>query len=148
MKRQAVEISVGFFVLIGLVCVAYLAVNLGGLEWFGKDSYCVTARFTSAAGLKDGAVVNLAGVQIGKVLSIRLDPEEMLAVVVLKVNNSVPLTDDVIASIKTSGLIGDKYVEIAPGGSDILLKDGDEIIETESTVDLEEVISKYAFGDV
>jgi phospholipid/cholesterol/gamma-HCH transport system substrate-binding protein len=90
----------------------------------------------------------MAGVQIGKVDSISLDKEEMAAVVKMKIQKGVVLTDDVIASIKTAGLIGDKYIKLSPGGSDEILNSGDTIIETESAIDLEELISKYVFGGV
>lgn len=90
----------------------------------------------------------MAGVQIGRVGPIRLDPETQLAVVTLKVDNGVVVTDDAIASVKTAGLIGDKYVSISPGGSDVVLKPGSTISDTESAVDIEQLISKYVFGGV
>jgi len=148
MKTRTVETSVGIFVLIGLVCVAYLTIKLGKMEWLGENHYHVTARFSTVAGLKKGAIVDLAGVQIGQVEAIGLDPKENVAVVRMRVQSGIPLAEDAMASVRTSGLIGDKYVKIEPGGSDVLLKDGGEIVHTESAVDLESVISKYAFGDV
>jgi phospholipid/cholesterol/gamma-HCH transport system substrate-binding protein len=148
MNRSLVEIGVGIFVLIGIICVGYLTVRLGKMEWFGVDSYSVSAQFQSVSGLNNGASVEVAGVQIGKVDSISLDKEEMAAVVKMKIQKGVVLTDDVIASIKTAGLIGDKYIKLTPGGSDEILKSGDMIIETESAIDLEELISKYVFGGV
>ena len=148
MKKQSVEISVGLFVLIGLLCVAYLTVKLGKMEILGGHYYHVSANFASVSGLKQGATVELAGVEIGQVESIRLDKEAFTALVTLKVREGVVLTDDVIASVKTSGLIGDKYIGIAPGGSETHLKDGGRITETEPAVDLESLISKYAFGKV
>ena len=89
----------------------------------------------------------MAGVQIGQVEKISLNPKRKIAEVTLKIQNGVQLEDDVIASIKTSGLIGDKYIMISPGGSDIILKPGDMITDTESAVDLEDLISKYVFGN-
>jgi phospholipid/cholesterol/gamma-HCH transport system substrate-binding protein len=148
MNRSLVEIGVGVFVLIGIICIGYLTIKLGKMELFGSDHYSVSAQFQSISGLSDGAAVEVAGVQIGKVASISLDKEEMVAVVNMKIQKGVVLTDDVIASIKTSGLIGDKYIKLTPGGSDEILKPGDAIIETESAVDLEELISKYVFGGV
>lgn len=148
MNRSSVEIAVGIFVLIGIICVGYLTVRLGKMEWFGADYYSVSAQFQSIAGLNNGASVEVAGVQIGKVDSISLDKEEMVAVVKMKIQKGVVLTDDVIASIKTAGLIGDKYIQLTPGGSDEILNPGDTIIETESAIDLEELISKYVFGGV
>lgn len=148
MNRSLVEIGVGIFVLIGIICVGYLTVRLGKMEWFGVDYYSVSAQFQSISGLNNGASVEVAGVQIGKVDSISLDKEEMVAVVKMKIQKGVVLTDDVIASIKTAGLIGDKYIKLTPGGSDEILNAGDTIIETESAIDLEELISKYVFGGV
>ncbi|NQT68425.1 MAG: outer membrane lipid asymmetry maintenance protein MlaD [Desulfobacteraceae bacterium] len=148
MNRSLVEIGVGIFVLIGIICVGYLTVRLGKMELFGVDYYSVSAQFQSISGLNNGASVEVAGVQIGKVYSISLEKEEMVAVVKMKIKKGVVLTDDVIASIKTAGLIGDKYIKLTPGGSDEILNAGDTIIETESAIDLEELISKYVFGGV
>jgi phospholipid/cholesterol/gamma-HCH transport system substrate-binding protein len=147
-KKHAAELSVGVFVLIGLICVAYLTIRLGKMEILGGEYYSVTARFTSVSGLKRGAVVDIAGVQIGRVDAIELDVESMLAVVHMKIKKGVPLADDVSAAVRTSGLIGDKYIKLAPGGSDIFLEEGDEIVDTQPSVDLEEILGKYAFGDV
>ncbi len=148
MKTRTVETSVGLFVLLGLICVGYLTIKLGKMEVFGGDYYYVSARFGSVSGLKRGAPVDIAGVQVGTVDRIELDPETMAAVVRMKIRRDVALKEDSMASIKTIGLIGDKYVKIEPGGSEVLLKDGDMITETESAVDIESVIGKYAFGDV
>jgi phospholipid/cholesterol/gamma-HCH transport system substrate-binding protein len=148
MKRSGIETAVGIFVLIGIVCVGYLTIKLGRMEWFGENYYPLFARFDSVAGLKDGSQVEMAGVEIGKVDSITLDLKRKVAVVKLNIKKGVVLADDVIASIKTSGLIGDKYLSLSPGGSDQILKPGDLITETESAVDLEELIREYVFGKV
>ncbi|BBO83495.1 outer membrane lipid asymmetry maintenance protein MlaD [Desulfosarcina ovata subsp. sediminis] len=147
MKKTSVETSVGIFVLIGLLCVAYMAIKLGKMEWFGDDYYMLDARFDSVSGLKSGAQVDMAGVEIGQVAGIDLDNERQVAIVRMKIRKGIILTDDVIASVKTSGLIGDKYIKLTPGGSDRVLKSGDMIIETESALDVEELVSKYVFGD-
>ena len=148
MKQSSIEISVGIFVLIGIICVGYLTIKFGQMTWFGNDHYTVFARFESVAGLKAGNRVEMAGVPIGQVTDIKLDQVEQVAMVELKIKNSVVLTEDVIASVKTAGLIGDKYIKLSPGGSDEIIKPGGIIIDTESTVDLEELISKYVFGDI
>ncbi len=148
MNKSSIEIGVGIFVLIGILCVGYLTIRLGKMELLGDNNYPVYARFQSISGLKNGASVEMAGVQIGQVGSISLSKEEKVAIVKLKIQKGMVLSDDVIASIKTSGLIGDKYIKLSPGGSDQDLKPGDTIIETESAIDLEELISKYVFGDV
>ena len=146
MKKTSVETAVGVFVLIGLISVAYLTIKLGKMEWFGDNYYMVDARFDSVSGLKTGAQVDMAGVEIGQVSDIQLDNEEQVAIVRMKIEKGVKLTDDVIASVKTSGLIGDKYIKLTPGGSDRILESGDTIIETESALDIEELVSKYVFG--
>lgn len=148
MKKSSVEMVVGVFVLIGLVCVSYLTIKLGKMEWMGENHYQLSARFDSVSGLRNGSPIELAGVQIGQVNSIRLDTKRMQALVMLNIQKGIELSDDVIASVKTAGLIGDKYINIIPGGSEEMLKPGAVILETESAVDIEELISKYVFGDI
>ena len=148
MKRSSIELWVGTFVLIGILCIGYLTIHLGQLEWFGDNYYKLQARFLSVSGLKAGTQIEMAGVQVGRVDDITLDPKKQVALVTLKIEKNIELTDDVIASVKTSGLIGDKYIKLSPGGSDEILGPEDTITETESALDIEELISKYAFGDV
>ncbi len=148
MKKGITETAVGIFVLVGILCSAYLALKLGRMEWLGDNYYTIEARFTSVSGLKTGAVVELAGVQVGQVAAIDLDPESNVARVRLKIQNSVTLYDDVIASVKTEGLIGDKYIKMTPGGSGQRLEPGGTIMDTESALDIEELISNYIFGKV
>lgn len=148
MRSRVVEFSVGVFVLIGLTCVAWLAIKLGKMEVLGGDNYVLTARFSSVSGLKTNAQVEMAGVQIGTVDRITLDKETFQAVVRLKIRTDIPISEDAIASVKTSGLIGDKFIMISPGGSSVKLKDGGKIVETESSIDIEAMMAKYAFGKV
>ena len=148
MKKTSMETAVGIFVVIGIVCVGYLTVKLGKMELIGDNYYPIYARFRSVSGLKMGAYVEMAGVQIGKVDSISLDKETKTALVEMKILKDVILSDDVIASVTTAGLIGDKYINLSPGGSETILKPGDLITETESAVNLEELISKYVFGSM
>jgi len=148
MKRSTIDIAVGLFVLIGILCIGYLAIRLGKMEGLGGDNYPLYARFESVSGLKAGASIEMAGVPIGHVDTITLDIERQVAVVKMKIQKEIVLTDDVIASVKTAGLIGDKYIKVSPGGSEDQLKPGDVITETESAVDLEELISKYVFGGI
>lgn len=147
MKKTSIEISVGIFVLLGLVCVGYLTIKLGKMELVGDNNYPVYARFQSVSGLKQGAHVEIAGVKVGTIESISLDKDKN-AIVKMKIEKGLVLTDDVIASVKTAGIIGDKYIKISPGGSDTLLKPGEMITETESALDLEELLSKYVFGKI
>jgi phospholipid/cholesterol/gamma-HCH transport system substrate-binding protein len=142
MKKATLETGVGIFVLIGLICIGYLTIKLGKMELLGDNFHYYNARFFSVSGLRSGAIVEMAGVEIGQVNSISLDTDRFVADVELKVKK------DVIASIKTAGLIGDKYIKLSPGGSDVYLNPGDTIIETESAMDIEELISKYVFGSI
>ncbi len=148
MQKYAHETVVGIFVIIGLVCVGYMAVKLGDVSLFGDNSYTIYARFNSVSGLKAGNPVEMLGMEIGKVAAFKLDQDDLLAMVELRIKPDIKIYEDAIASIKTAGLIGDKYVSIDPGGGGGLLKPGDTITETESPVDIGELISKYAFGDV
>ncbi len=150
MRNYTRDTFAGIFVIIGLLCVAYLTVKLGKMELTGGNDYTVYARFSSIGGLRVGAGVEIAGVSVGKVSAIELEQndEGSLAVVTIKVKNGVELTDTCIASIKTAGLIGDKYVSLSPGGSVDLLENGAEITDTESALDIEALIKNYVFGKV
>jgi len=148
MKKTTIDTCVGIFVLIGITCVGYLTVKLGQMDWIGQNHYSIFANFDSITGLRKGGQIEMAGVQIGHIADISLDLEKQIAVVEMKIQNEVVLTDDVIASVKTAGLIGDKYIKLSSGGSDEILKPGDLITETESALDLEEMVIKYVFGGV
>lgn len=143
------EMTVGIFMLIGILCLGYISIKLGKMELLGGDYYTVSARFDSVSGLKPGARVEIAGVEIGKVDRIVLDPKNGdQAVVSLKIRSGVKISDDVIASVRTSGIIGDKFIMLKPGGSDHYLKNNDTIRETESAIDIEDLISKFIHGKV
>lgn len=145
MKRFNLELLVGIFMVVGFLCFAWLAVKLGDVELFGDKNYTVQASFGSIAGLKEGAAVEVAGVQIGRVTNIRLDQEFYEAVVKMSIDKEVGLTVDSIASIRTAGILGDRYVSISPGGAPDTIEPGGRITETESAINLEELISKYVF---
>jgi len=142
------ETVVGVFVLIGLLCVAYLTIKLGRMELLSDAGYRVVARFSSVSGLRVGAEVEIAGVPVGKVASIDLAEDASAALVVLHLQSRLRLAEDTIAAIKTSGLIGDKYVNLSPGGSLDLIGQGGEIRETQSVIDIESLLGKFAFGGV
>ena len=148
MKKYSKETIVGIFVIVGLICVGYMTVKLGDVSLFSDDTYTLYARFNSVSGLVIGNPIEMLGMEIGRVKGFSLDQENQVAVVELKIENHVKIFDDAIASIKTAGLIGDKYVSIDPGGSGEMLKPGATITETESPIDIGDLISKYAFGDV
>jgi phospholipid/cholesterol/gamma-HCH transport system substrate-binding protein len=148
MKKYTQETVVGIFVVIGFLAIAYMTVKLGNVGFLGEQSYSLYAKFSSVTGLRTGNPVNMLGLEIGRVESFEMDQENLVAVVQLKINNGIKVYDDAIASIKTEGLIGDKFVSIDPGGGGDLLADGDTITDTESPTDIMELVSKYAFGDV
>ena len=141
------QTAVGLFVLLGLVCVGYLTVKLGKMELVSDKGFALSATFNSFSGLRVGADVELAGVPVGRVTDITLTGD-MRARVALRLNTPLQLSDDTIASIRTSGLIGDKYVSLSPGGSSDPLPDGGEITDTEASTDLESILAKYAHGGV
>ena len=146
MERTRVNIAVGLFMVLGILALAYLSIQLGRVSFFGSRGYQVTVDFPSVGGLKAGSTVEIAGVEIGRVDTIGLDNYQ--ARVKLRVNKGVKLSEDSIASIKTKGLIGEKYVRISPGGSDKIIQPGGKIREVEAPVDFEELLSKYIFGKV
>jgi phospholipid/cholesterol/gamma-HCH transport system substrate-binding protein len=148
MKRYAMETAIGIFVLVGLFCVGYMTVKLGKVSLFGDTSYPLVARFTSVSGLRVGSSVTMFGIEVGRVERLTMDQDKQMALVELRVQRGVKIYDDAIASIKTEGLIGDRYVSIDPGGGGDVLKPGGIIIETQPPVDISELIGKYAFGDV
>lgn len=148
MKKQRVETTVGVFVVVGLLCIGYMAVKLGDVSIFGDDSYSLFARFSSVTGLKTGSSVEMLGIEVGKVQKLYLDQDKQQAMVELRIRNGVQIYDDAIASIKTSGLIGDKYVQIDPGGGGDLLVQGDNVIDTNPPLDIEGLIGKFAFGSI
>lgn len=146
MNKINIELLTGIFVIIGLAAFTWLAVSVAGATFNEQPGYNLTARFSSITGLREGAVVEGAGVRIGSVANIDFDPESFEAVVTLRINDSVPVQEDAIAAVRTQGIIGEKYINIIPGGFDELLEDGDEIFETESAISLEELVSRYIFS--
>jgi len=146
MEKAKLELIVGVFVLIGIVCLGYLSIKLGKLEVIGGNRFEVDAEFDSVSGLKNGATVEIAGVEVGRVKSIVLKDDR--GSVTLSLRNGVTLYDDTIASIKTRGIIGEKYVSLSPGGSGDVLRPDSRIRDTESGLDLEELVSQYIHGKV
>jgi len=148
MKPSRLELYVGFFVLLGIAAVAYLTLKLGSGSLVGGDTYLVEARFTNSGGLHSGSNVQVAGVTVGRVEGVRIDPADYSAIATLRLQSALHLPTDSMASVKTSGLIGDKYVSLSPGADETYLKAGTRITMTESAVDLESLIGKMAFGSV
>jgi phospholipid/cholesterol/gamma-HCH transport system substrate-binding protein len=139
------EVSVGLFVIACGAALAYLAFTLGGVE-LGNSRYAVFARFSSVGDLKNGDAVKLAGVTVGEVKNIFL--VDYTASVELSVSRPLELPKDTIASIQTSGLLGDAYVSLSPGASDENLAAGGTIAHTEPAISISELLAKYAFGSL
>jgi phospholipid/cholesterol/gamma-HCH transport system substrate-binding protein len=145
-NHSRIDIMVGIFVLIGAICLGYLAIRLGKVELFGATGYVVYADFSSVAGLKLGDPAEIAGVRVGKVESLGLAEDR--ARLTLRVDPQVKLQEDVIASVRARGLIGDKFVLITPGASDKIIGPGGMIRETESPQDITDLIGKFVGGDL
>jgi phospholipid/cholesterol/gamma-HCH transport system substrate-binding protein len=148
MRTRLVEIAVGLFLVAGLVALFFLAIKVSGLsDETSKPSYQVYASFQNAGGLTVRAKVTMAGVVIGRVTNIALDPKTLKAKVTLDIYNEVKeITTDSVASILTAGLLGEKYIGIVPGADDTYLKNGDEIEQTQSALVLEDLIGKFLFN--
>ncbi len=146
MKKGTQEFIVGIFMLVGFGAFCYLAVELGEWSPFGDaNAYILEAEFDNVSGVKKGAPVQVAGVVVGSVVDIRLNGD-MYAVLRLKLNKEVRVPVDSMASVKSQGIIGDKCIQISLGGDEQFLDTGGMITETESAVDIESLISKFAFG--
>ena len=148
MKKYAMETTVGIFVTIGVLLMGYMTVKLGHVSFLGDNYYTLSAPFTSVSGLRIGSAVYVLGIEIGRVEDVSMDQESQKAIVVMKIQKGVKIYDDAIASIKTEGLIGDKYISIDPGGGGTLLASDGTITETQPAIDIAELIGKYAFGEV
>lgn len=141
MKRT--ELYTGIFIAFGLFCFGYVALSLGGLRLFGDSRYILYADFVSTSGLKPGATVEIAGVEVGNATEISLKSNKARLTLRLKPGVQIPL--DSSAAIRTRGLIGEKFVKVTPGAEDQILKPGEQIDQTDSVVDLEELIGKFMF---
>jgi len=146
MKKFDLELAVGLFIIAGILCLGYLSIKLGKMEIVGTKGYEVYGVFSNIGGLKVGSSIEIAGVNVGRVTNIALDNYQ--AHVVLNFPKDLKIQEDAIASIKTRGLIGEKYIEITPGGSEEIIKPGDRIQETQPAIDIEGLISKFAFGKI
>ena len=146
MRKFDLELAVGLFVLAGILCLGYLSIKLARMEVLGGDGYEVHAIFSNTGGLKEGASVVIAGVEVGRVKAITIENYE--AKVTLTLKEGLKIQEDAIASVKTKGLIGEKYIQISPGGSEQIIQPGGLILETEPAVDIEQLISNYVFGKI
>jgi len=144
--RLNLELAVGTFMVVGILCLGYLSIKLGKIEVWGKPGYEVFAVFSDVGGLKNGSSVVVAGVDVGLVKSISLENDE--ARVVMQINPGLLIHEDAIVSVKTRGLIGEKFIQVSAGAADGIIMPGGRIRQTESAVDIEALISKYAFGEL
>lgn len=138
------EIAVGAFVLLGLACLGYLSISIGGLRIYPRNAYHVSARFSNVGDLKIGAPVKVAGVTVGRVEAVSL--ADYYGEAKLAVTRTVALPRDTIASISTAGLLGDAYIALSPGGAEENLRDGDRIAHTEAALNMADIIGRTAFG--
>jgi len=145
MKNVNTEVIVGLFMIAGFLAFGYLSLQMGEFSIFDLEkNYSLVAEFDNVTGLKVGATIEIAGVNVGKVSGIELG-EHGLAKVSMLINRDIRISADAIASIRTQGLIGDKYIKIIQGADEEMLAEGGEIFDTESAIDFEELISKYIF---
>lgn len=148
MGNSRAEIFVGLFLIIGFLALGWLAFRLGEIPWLTESStYAINAEFNNISGVKAGADVQIAGVVVGKVRQLSLNKDKQ-AVVAMQIDRAVVIPIDSVASVKSQGIIGDKYIQISLGGDSAAYKSGETIVDTESAVDLESLISKFAFGQV
>lgn len=146
MQTRSIEVTVGAFILLGIVAMSFLVIQVSGLSFrdVRQDSYPLSAQFNTVGGLTSRAKVMVAGVTIGHVTGIHVDPVTVRAVVDMAIDKEVDyLTADSIASIKTAGVLGEQYVSISVGASEDILKAGDRIRDTQSAMILEDLIGKF-----
>ncbi|MBP9854855.1 MAG: MCE family protein [Candidatus Omnitrophica bacterium] len=142
MKKGTLELMVGMFIVAGFLAMAYISIKLGQIEIFNRNYYSLNATFPTVNGLRKDTNIEIAGVPVGKVKEIQLKDNQ--AIVILDIKKEISIQDDAIAAIRTKGLLGDKYIEILPGGSNTILKAGDEIFNTEPPFDILLVIKNMA----
>lgn len=146
MRKFDLELGVGVFLLAGILCLGYLSIKLARMEVFGGKGYEINAIFSDVGALKKGASVVIAGVEVGRIKNIKMDDYE--AKVIMSINRGVEIQEDAIASVKTRGLIGEKFIQISPGGSEKIIPPGGQLRETQPVVDLEQLISNFVFGRI
>lgn len=148
MKKYAMETTVGAFFFVGVLLIGFMSVKLGHVSFLGEKTYRLHAGFSSVTGLRVGSPVYMFGINVGRVERLSIDQKDRRATVEVQIRQGIEIYDDAIASIRTEGLIGDKYLRLDPGGAGELLKPGGTITETQPDIDLADLIGKYAFGDV
>jgi len=145
-NRSTIDLWVGIFVAIGFGAILFLALKVGNLLTLDRTpGYHLQANFDNIGGLKLRAPVKAAGVIVGRVESIRLDPKSYEGIVIMRIDRDVSFTKDTIASINTSGLLGEVYIGLDAGGDTVMLKDGERIVKTQSAVVIEKLIGQFLF---
>lgn len=148
MNTRKIEFLVGLFVLVGLAAVAFVAIRLAGGQLTKSNTQQLSARFSNASGLKRGSAVRISGVTVGEITDVRLKREDMSALVAFRIASDLTLDDDTSASVRSAGLIGEKFISLKPGASGTALKPGAVIVDTESGLDIEDLIARFAFGSI
>lgn len=148
MNYNRIELIVGVFVVAGVAAVAYFALKVGAGTLWGADTYLVQARFANIAGVNEGSRIAISGVTVGRVDRVHLNLDDFSAILDLRLQKDVQLPIDSIVSVRTSGLVGDKYLAVQPGAELEVVEPGGMLTETESTVDIESLVSRIAFGAV
>jgi phospholipid/cholesterol/gamma-HCH transport system substrate-binding protein len=145
-NRSTIDLWVGIFVAVGFGAILVLALKVGNLLTLDRTpGYRLEANFDNIGGLKLRAPVKAAGVIVGRVESVRLDQKSYEAIVTLRIDREVAFTKDTIASINTSGLLGEVYIGLDAGGDTVMLKDGERIVKTQSAVVIEKLIGQFLF---
>jgi len=144
-QYRRIEVTVGVFVFLGLIAIAWLALKVGQVGGIGESGYTVVASFKDVGGVRKGSDVMLAGVIIGRVDEVKLTNNDH-ATIILRIHEDVAITEDAFASVRTKGIIGDRYIRISQGMDDTHLTAGSEIVETEDAINIEDLISKYIFS--
>ena len=144
-EYKKIEMIVGAFVLVGIISISWMAVKLGQIGGIGASGYALEAVFTDAGGMRSGSDVMMAGVVIGRVGDVAVN-DDSEAKLMLLIDDGIPVSADAIASVRTKGIIGERYIRITQGGDDEMLQAGDEIEETESAINIEDLVSKYIFS--
>ncbi len=142
---RKVEMSVGIFVFLGLLSIGWLALKIGQVGGIGSSGYTLTADFDDAGGVRNGSDIMMAGVIIGRVDKVTLTNSDH-ATMILRIHDNIKIDEGAFASVRTKGIIGDRYIRITQGEEESFLTAGDKIEETESAINIEDLISKYIFS--
>lgn len=147
MQRTTMDLWVGLFVITGIIALMILSLKVGNLNVYNpSQSYVITGNFENIGGLKVRAPVKSAGVVVGRVTDIQFSTQTYDAVVTMNMDSRFAFPKDTFASILTAGLLGEQYIGLAAGGDEVMLKNGDKIMKTNSAMVLEELIGRFLFN--